>query len=61
MCLKVISGYEHFKESPICGDILGANIPDQVHVGDAEAEEEKYLMKLALKHTIQCPKCKEIN
>jgi hypothetical protein len=34
MCVKVISGYDHFRESPECGDILGAQIKDDLEFTD---------------------------
>ena len=29
-CVRTISGYEHFAENPLCGDIIAADIPDNL-------------------------------
>ncbi|CDW89108.1 e3 ubiquitin-protein ligase rnf14 [Stylonychia lemnae] len=57
MCVKQISGYSHFSESPQCGDILGAEIPDNIQ----NKHEVKYdIVADVLKDCIHCPECRTL-
>ena len=55
MCVKQISGYEHFAESPECGDIIAATIKDDL--GDFRDDDlvDKEVYKTALSECIRCP------
>eukprot|EP00347_Sterkiella_histriomuscorum_P009892 403339473 len=60
MCVKQIAGYEHFRESPECGDILGAEIPQDLNIEMNTQSLEKDLVKIALQDCIRCPKCQSL-
>jgi len=67
MCLQVISGYQHFYDSPMCGDILAANINDDLDhdfepgFSEEASQLEKILYEKALLNSIRCPRCLDLN
>eukprot|EP00350_Pseudokeronopsis_sp_OXSARD2_P006333 CAMPEP_0170550406 /NCGR_PEP_ID=MMETSP0211-20121228/8474_1 /TAXON_ID=311385 /ORGANISM="Pseudokeronopsis sp., Strain OXSARD2" /LENGTH=96 /DNA_ID=CAMNT_0010856945 /DNA_START=740 /DNA_END=1027 /DNA_ORIENTATION=- len=62
-CVKVIEGYEHFRDSPSCGDILLAALPTEIspNIGEIDSqEEEDEIIKGAMVDSASCPKCLQI-
>jgi len=61
MCVNQIQGYDHFRESPQCGDIIAAQINESLEIESNFYEKTtKDIVAEALENCINCPNCREL-